>query len=66
MMQLKRIFLRRSLEELQALSAEISRAKDRSEEKCVEMARPILPCNCKAYEGWRRFCGECLAILNDR
>src|SRR5580698_1571631 len=42
MVELKRIFLRRSLEELEALSAEISRAKDQSEEKCVEMARPVL------------------------
>jgi hypothetical protein len=42
MLALKRMFLRRSLDELEVLSAEISRGKDRSEEKCMELARPVL------------------------
>lgn len=42
MIELKRIFLRRSLDELETLSSEISRGKDRSEEKCMELARPVL------------------------
>lgn len=42
MMELKRIFLRRSLDELESLAVEISRGKDQSEEKCVELARPVL------------------------
>jgi HPt (histidine-containing phosphotransfer) domain-containing protein len=42
MVELKHIFLHRSLEELESLSSEISRAKDQSEEKCLELARRVL------------------------
>ena len=42
MRELLHLFLRRSLDELECLTSEISRSKDLSEEKCVELARPVL------------------------
>jgi hypothetical protein len=42
MIELKRIFLVRSLDELEALSAAINRTEDPSGYRCAELARPIL------------------------
>jgi hypothetical protein len=42
MTELKRIFLVRSLGELEALSTAINRADDQTGERCVELACPIL------------------------